>query len=175
MRDILKAQFKQFSLMSPAPCWLAKVRMIPPCVPQVVRLDSKDFHLLNDLTPQSQCPWTHYVQQADSELVSIMILWPIHFCLLSAVLGYSCEHPTRLGNILITTDYNLHSIKHDYRVSDAAQLAQHAPSSGFAPQHQIKGKGGSEVKAVGRVSPAWAVWEPVCMRACLCTFTRVFS
>lgn len=99
--------------------------------------------------------------QADSELVPIMILWPIHFCLLSAVLGYSCEHPTRLGNILIITDNNLHSIKHDYRVGDAAQLAQHAPSSGFAPQHQIKGKGGSEVKAVGRVSPAWAVWEPV--------------
>lgn len=160
--------------MSPAPCWLAKVRMIPPCVPQVVRLDSKDFHLLNNLTPQSQWPWTHYVQQADSEFVSIMILWPIHFCLLSAVLGYSCEPPHTAGKY--TNHYWLQFTFYKTWLQGRWCSSAGPACTKFWVCSPTPNKGEGRIRSQGcRPCEPSLSCVRACLRACLCTFTRVFS
>lgn len=145
--------------------------MIPPRVPQAVRLDSKYFHLLN---------WSHStVPMALNSLWTTGRFWICvhHDPVTCSLLPPECwvtavSHLTRPGNVLLTNHYwhNLCSIKTWLRVGDAAQSAQHAPSSEFAPQHQIKGKGGPEVQGCRKCEPRLS-----CESLSLCTFTRLFS
>lgn len=101
LRDMLRAQVQQSSVwtqLSAVFCWSAKVRMIPPCVPQVIRLDSSTFTYGTDVT--TQWPWTYSVQRADSESVSSVACDPFTFA--SWVWVTVVSRHTWLGSVLLT-------------------------------------------------------------------------
>lgn len=156
--------------MSPAPCWLAKVRMIPPCVPQVVRLDSKDFHLLN---------WSHStVPMSLNSLCTTGRLWT---CVHHDPVTYSLLPPECCAGLQLWAPHTAGKYTNHYWQQFTLYKTW--------PQGQWRSSAGPACtkfwvcsptpnKGEGRIrSQGCRPCEPSlsCLRACLCTFTRVFS
>lgn len=84
------------------------------------------------------------------------------------------SHPTRLGNILIITDYNLHSIKTWLQGRWCSSAGPACTKFWVCSPTPNKGEGRIRSQGCRPCEPSLNCVR-ACLRACLCTFTRVFS